>query len=294
MTPARRAARAAAALCAAAALALCYLLYESQWLRVVEHDLPVADLPPDLEGFTIVQLSDLHAGSRPSFNLRAIRKAVDATRRAAPDLIVITGDLVTGDSRVEELYAELCRLPAARGVFAVLGNHDHGEVKLQRAAVADLSRLGECGVRLLSDECVSLAVGDATLQVCGVDDVKHGYGDPAAVRAAFDRRPGTVRLLLSHYGEVAEHLSPGDVALVLSGDTHGGQICLPLPGRRGGRIMLSQPRARFREGFYDEDGALVYVSRGVGTSFLPFRLLCRPEIVVFRLRRGPERVRGAR
>ena len=50
--------------------------------------------------------------------------------------------------------------------------------------------------------------------------------------------------------------------------------------------MFSQPRARFREGFYDEDGALVYVTRGVGTSFLPFRLLCRPEIVVFRLRRA--------
>ena len=285
MTPARRGARAAAALCAAAALALCYLLYESQWLRTVEHELRLADLPPDLDGFTIVQLSDLHAGSRPSLNLRTIRKAIDETRRIAPDLIVITGDLVTGASRVGPLYAELRRLPAARGVFAVLGNHDHGEIKLRRAALADLSGLGECGVRLLDDECVSLTVGEATLQVCGVDDVKHGYGDIDAVLAALDRRPGTLPLLLSHYGEVAERLTPGDVALVLSGDTHGGQICLPAPGTRRGRIMFSQPRARFREGFYDEAGTLVYVSRGVGTSFLPFRLLCRPEIVVFRLRR---------
>ena len=287
MTRPRHGGRAAAALGAAAALSLCYLLYESQWLRTVERELRLADLPPDLDGFTVVQLSDLHVGSRPSFNLRTFRKAVDETRRIAPDLIVITGDLVTGGSRLEELYAELRRLPPSRGVFAVLGNHDHGEMKLVRAPAADLSRLAGSGVRLLTDDCVSLPVGSATLQVCGVDDVVNGYGDIDRVLGALDRRPGTVRLLLSHYGDVAGRLAPGDVAVVLSGDTHGGQICLPAPGVRGGRIMLSQPRARFREGFYDEDGTLVYVSRGVGTSFLPFRLLCRPEIVVFRLRRAP-------
>ena len=286
MTSARHRGRAAAALGAAAALSLCYLVYESQWLRTVEHELRLADLPPDLDGFTVVQLSDLHAGSRPSLNLRTLRKAVDETRRIGPDLIAITGDLVTGGSRIDELCAELRRLPPSRGVFAVLGNHDHGEMKLVRAPAVDLARLADSGVRVLTDECVSLPVGAATLQVCGVDDVVNGYGHIERVLEALDRRPGTLRLLLSHHGEVAGRLAPGDLALVLSGDTHGGQICLPAPGVRGGRIMLSQPRARFREGFYDEDGSLVYVSRGVGTSFLPFRLLCRPEIVVFRLRRG--------
>ena len=286
MTSARRSGRAAAALCAAAALPLLYLLFESQWLRTVEHELALPDLPPDLDGFTFVQLSDLHVGSRPSFNLRTLHKAVDQTRPVAPDLIVITGDLVTGASRLDELYNELRRLPACRGVFAVQGNHDHGVMKLVREPATDLSNLDEAGVRLLTDECVSLEVGAATLQVCGVDDVMHGYGSIEPVLEALDRRPGTVRLLLSHYGEVAERLAPGDVALVLSGDTHGGQICLPVPGVRGGRVMLSQPRARYREGFYHEDGTLVYISRGLGTSFLPFRLLCRPEIVVFRLRRA--------
>jgi len=278
--------RAAAALGAAAALSLCYLLYESQWLRVVEHVLELPDLPPDLDGFTVVQLSDLHAGSRPSFNMRAVRKAVDETRRIAPDLIVITGDLVTGASHLDGLYGELRRLPEARGVFAVLGNHDHGVMKLVKAPPADLSGLAGAGVRLLIDECVSVTVGAATVQICGVDDVVNGYGHIESVLAALDRRQGTLRLLLSHYGEVAADLAPDDFALTLSGDTHGGQICLPVPKAYGGRIMLSQPRARFREGFYDEDGARVFVSRGIGTSFLPFRFLCRPEIVSFRLRRS--------
>ncbi len=286
MTRSGRAGRAAAALGAAAALSLCYLLYESQWLRVVEHVLDLPDLPPDLDGFTVVQLSDLHAGSRPSFNMRTVRKAVDETRRIAPDLIVITGDLVTGASHLDELYGELRRLPESRGVFAVLGNHDHGVMKLVKASPADLSGLAGAGVRLLTDECVSVTVGAATLQVCGVDDVVNGYGHIESVLGALDRREGTLRLLLSHYGEVAAALAPDDFALTLSGDTHGGQICLPVPRAYGGRIMLSQPRARFREGFYDEGGSRVFVSRGIGTSFLPFRFLCRPEIVSFRLRRS--------
>jgi hypothetical protein len=285
LTRTRRAERGAAALGAAAALSASYLLFESQWLRTVECELPVPDLPPDLEGFTVVQLSDLHAGSRPSFNLRALRNAVDETRRLAPDLVAITGDLVTGASRRDALYDELRRLPLSCGAFAVLGNHDHGEIKLRRSPAVDLSGLADCGVRLLHDECVSLAVGAATVQVCGVDDLRHGYGDVAPVLAALDRRPATVRLLLSHYAEVVDRLAPGDATLVLSGDTHGGQICLPAPWARDGRIMLSDPWARHREGLYDENGTPVYVTRGIGTSFLPFRLLCRPEIVVFRLRR---------
>jgi len=276
--------RAAAALSAAAALGFAYLLFESQWLRTVEHELPLPGLPPELDGFTLMQLSDLHAGSRPSFNLRAVRKAVDEVRRVRPDLILITGDLTTGNSRLDELCNQLRRLPACHGAFAVLGNHDHGQTKVVKAEAFQAERLEETDVRLLTDECVSLQVGDASVQVCGVDDIVNGYGDAVPVLAALDRRPQTLRLLLSHYAEVAERVGPDDFALILSGDTHGGQICLPAPGRPGGRIMLSQPRARFREGFYDVDGARVHVTRGVGTSFLPFRFLCRPEVVVFRLR----------
>ena len=278
--------RAAAALSAAAALGFSYLLFESQWLRTVEHELLVPDLPPGLDGFTLMQLSDLHAGSAPSYNLRATRKAIDEVRRMRPDLVLITGDLVTGGSRLDELCDQLRRLPPSYGAFAVLGNHDHGRTKVVKAEPFEPERLRETGVRLLTNECVSLQVGESTVQVCGVDDVVGGYGDLPAVLAGLDRAPHTLRLLLSHYAEVAEGLPAGQFALILSGDTHGGQICLPAPGRPGGRIMLSQPLARYREGFYDVDGSRVFVTRGVGTSFLPFRFLCRPEVVVFRLRRA--------
>ncbi len=77
--------------------------------------------------------------------------------------------------------------------------------------------------------------------------------------------------------------APGDFHLTLAGDTHGGQICLPLPGRR---ILLSDLSAPFAEGPYDVDGRQLYVTRGVGTSLLPLRAFCRPEIVVFRVAAG--------
>ncbi len=281
-------ARAAVAADATAALALAYMVFESQWLRLVEHEVSAAGLPPDLDGFTVLQLSDLHAGSRPSLNLRVARKAVALAAAARPDLIVITGDLVTGPSRLPQLgtlLSDLGGLPGCRGVFAVLGNHDHGDVKVVRVPPVDLadlrSTLDDAGVRLLTNECVSVAVGEAAVQVCGVDDLRLGHGDLDAVAEALDRSPGTLRLLLSHYGDVARRLAPGDVALVLSGDTHGGQICVPTPH---GPVPLSSPAAAYRSGFYDVGGVRLFVSVGVGTSFLPFRFFCRPQVDLFRFR----------
>jgi predicted MPP superfamily phosphohydrolase len=126
---------------------------------------------------------------------------------------------------------------------------------------------------------VTIDAGGAALQVAGIDDYRHGDGDLEPVLAALDRRPGVLRLLLSHYGEVAARVEPGDFAVVLAGDTHGGQICLPWVD---GRVMLSDLKAPYRAGMYDEGGTPLHVSAGVGTSFLPFRLLCRPEVAVFR------------
>jgi uncharacterized protein len=126
-------------------------------------------------------------------------------------------------------------------------------------------------------------VGAATLQIGGVDDTDGGHDDLPAVLAALDRRPGVLRILLTHHAEVVLRTEPGDFHVVLAGDTHGGQICLPLPGRR---ILLSDLSAPFAEGAYDVGGRRLYVTRGVGTSMLPLRAFCRPEIVVFHVQAG--------
>jgi len=279
----RRGARAAAALGAAAALAMSYLLWQAQAVRRVDRRLPAPGCPPDLDGLTVVQLSDFHAGYRFSLNARAARRAIELALAAEPDLVLITGDFSSGPAGRGALLAQLGRLRPPLGVFAVLGNHDHGDSKAPFVRATDPSDLASCGVRLLTNECVAVRLGDAHVQVCGVDDPTAGRADLPRVLASLDRRPGVLRLLLSHHADIVLGTAPGDFALTLAGDTHGGQICLPLPGRR---LMLSDLKARFAEGAYEPGGRPVYVTRGIGTSLLPFRAFCRPEIVVFRVETG--------
>lgn len=268
----------AGALGATTALGLAYLLHEAQWVRRVDRRLRAPAGAADLDGLVVVQLSDLHAGFAPSLNLRAMRKAVDLTRAATPDLVLITGDFAGGPFGRAALQRELRRLRAPLGVFAVLGNHDHGDSKAPFVRALDTRVVTECGVRLLDNETVSVARGDAWIQIGGVDDSTGGYDNLSTVLAALDRRPNVLRLLLTHHAEVALQAAPGDFHLALAGDTHGGQIRVPLPG---GSVPLSDLGSRFVDGFYNVDGRPLYVTRGVGTSLLPFRAFCRPEIVVF-------------
>ncbi|MEZ5126072.1 MAG: metallophosphoesterase [Thermoleophilia bacterium] len=262
-----------------------YMLYEAQWLRRVDRRLLVPEVAADLDGLTIVQLSDLHAGFGPSLNVRALRKAVDLTLAARPDLVVVTGDFAGGPFSQSAWQRQLRRLMAPLGVLGVMGNHDHGDSKAPFVSAMDPELVTGCGVRLLMNEVVTLRRGGAVVQVGGVDDSSGGYDDLAAVEASLDRRPEVLRLLLTHHAEVALRAAPGDFHLALAGDTHGGQIRIPLPG---GPVPLSDLGARFVEGYHEVDGRRIYVTRGVGTSLLPFRAFCRPEIVVLHVVAGPK------
>ena len=272
--------RAAAAFDAAAALSLVYMLFEAQWVRRVDRRLAAPDAALELDGLTIVQLSDFHAGFSPSFNSRAMRKAVDMAIAARPDLVLFTGDFATAARGYSRLQAQLRRLAAAAplGVYSVFGNHDHGASKAPFVTRLDPAVVEACGVHVLFNDAATIDYRGAAIELGGVDDSDGRHDDLPAVLAALERRPGSLRLLLSHHGEVVRQAAPGDFHLTLAGDTHGGQICLPLPGRR---ILLSDLSAPFAEGAYDVGGRPLYVTRGVGTSMLPLRAFCRPEIVVF-------------
>ena len=275
------------ALDAAAVAGAACMLHEAQWVRRVDRELDVPDAASDLDGLVIAQLSDFHAGFRPSLNLRATRKAVDLALAAHPDLVVLTGDFMGGPHGYDALVAQLRRLAAAAplGVFAVLGNHDHGESKAPFVGPTDGRLFPAGGVRLLVNDTATVSRGAGVVQVAGIDDTDGGHDDLPAVLAKLDRRPGVLRLFLTHHGDAVVGTAPGDFHQTFAGDTHGGQICLPLPGRR---ILLSDLRARFSEGAYDVGGRRLYVTRGVGTSLLPFRAFCRPEVVVFHVRAGGE------
>ena len=147
----------------AAFLGLLYMVHEAQWVRRVDRRLPAPTAAVDLDGLTLVQLSDFHVGFRPSLNVRAMRKAVDMALEARPDLVLITGDFACGPHGRAELQRQLRRLVGATplGVFGVLGNHDHGDSKAPFVMPTDPCLIEDCGVRLLDNGTASVRVGAA-------------------------------------------------------------------------------------------------------------------------------------
>ncbi|WP_437562798.1 MULTISPECIES: metallophosphoesterase [unclassified Sorangium] len=258
--------------CAAAACAVDGLAVEPSWLEVTEHDVPVAGLPRALDGFRIAHLSDLH--------LRALGgvhdKAASAVRSHGADLVVMTGDSIEDEGALGALE-ELCRRLAAPGreVVATLGNWEHwGHVPLRRLDEA----YARAGARLLGNESTLLRSGIA---VVATDDFCSGHDD---VESALSRAPASpVRLFLTHAPGLFDRLPAGAPRfdLGLAGHTHGGQIrALGVP------VWVPPGSGRFRSGMYATERGPVYVSRGVGTSVLPARLTCRPELALFRLIAG--------
>jgi uncharacterized protein len=255
-------------------------LVEAQWVERRELDVAVDGLPDALDGFRILHLSDLHLGM-PSLAGVALDRAVAWSKEARPDLVAVTGDLVTRRGGEEKLREALGGLESRHGAFAVLGNHDVNDARDPFTRSADVSALGAAGATLLGDDARLLDHDGERVQVVGVD--------PRAYRAGTSRPAERVdadvalRVLLCHFPNVVRRLPVGAFHLVLAGHYHGGQICLPSPW---GKIRLKDLHGTYREGLYDARGATLHVSRGLGTSLVPFRLLARPEATLLTLRRG--------
>ncbi|HEX2110732.1 MAG TPA: metallophosphoesterase [Gaiellaceae bacterium] len=255
-------------------------LFESQWMERRETAVPIPGLRASLDGFRILHLSDLHLGTL-SLGGRALDRAVAWAREARPDLVAVSGDLVTRRGGKAKLEDALAGLEARFGVFAVLGNHDVDDARDPFTRPTDLSDLHEAGAVLLRDDERMLAVDGARVQLVGVDPAsyKRGASRPAA-RAAPD---ADVRILLCHYPDVVRTLPPGVFDLVLAGHLHGGQICVPTPW---GKLRLKDLRATHWDGLVQTPAGLLHVSRGLGTTFVPFRFLARPEATLLRLTRA--------
>jgi predicted MPP superfamily phosphohydrolase len=271
------------AVAAVAAAVLAWGLFEAQWVDLVERDLPVRGLHPDLDGLRVLHISDFHLGTL-SLNGRALRKAVDWATRRDFDLVAVTGDLVSRRRGVRTLTRELARLHPRHGTFAILGNHDIASTRDPFSRPADLTGLQEA--TLLEHESETVRVDDRTVQVAG--------GDPAR----FQEPHGTLvdpdadlRILLGHFPDVVNWLVPGEFHVILVGHLHGGQICLPTPR---GKIRLEHLRAAYWEGVFELPVGTLHVSRGLGTSFVPFRFLARPEATLLVLRAESSRVDSQR
>lgn len=224
-------------------------------------------LPRQLDGYTIVQLSDIHFGTFVQDT--EVRVAEELVRSARPDAIVLTGDLVDHEPEYAHYVGRLVRRlsPLARdGVFAIPGNHDH-----YSGVEEVLSALQRGGATALVNDARAIAEGHVAL--LGVDDLwarRHGWGPDlqAAIEAA---PPGVPRILLAHQPVFFEQ-SAAQVQLQLSGHTHGGQVTL---GYNPAEMVLPHGWVR---GIYEELGSKLYVNRGFGTAGPPVRIGSAPEV----------------
>ena len=257
-----------------AAAGLAWALFEAQWVEHLERDAPVPGLPPELDGLRILHVSDFHLGT-VSLNGRALRKAVDWAAPQELDLVAVTGDLVSRQRGVRTLARELGRLRSRHGTYAVLGNHDVASTRDPFSRPADLSDV-DAAVLLEHDAPSSSSTAGRASRW---PEVTRGATASRTGRCP-TRSPTSASCSCTsrtRYG----HCAPGDFHLILAGHLHGGQICVPAPG---GKVRLEHLRAPYWEGLFELPEGTLHVSRGLGTSFVPFRFLARPEATILTLR----------
>ena len=263
---------------AAAAITLWGLANARRTARIARVDVPIADLPAALEGFSIAQVSDVHVG--PTIRRPFVAAIVDAVNDLHADMVAITGDLVDGSVReLAPHVAPLAQLRSREGTFFVTGNHEY-----YSGADAWVRELRRIGIRVLLNEHVVLQRGDATIVLGGVTDFSAVHFDPSQAsdaRAAIAGSPpdAALRILLAHQPRSAAAAEAAGFDLQLSGHTHGGQF---FPWNFF--VRLQQP---FTAGLHRWRRMWVYTSRGTGYWGPPKRFGAPSEITLIRLVRAP-------
>ncbi len=249
-----------------------YAFWEARNIRVTRIEIPLRHLPPDLDGLSVVHLSDVHYGM-----LHENGRLSDLVRRVnelRPDLVVFTGDLVDAKvSHMEEMAGPLSGLKARQGLFAVMGNHEFFAGASRAEAI-----MRQAGIQVLRDTIEVLPGG---LQILGIDDPgiarRSGHPLPDFEGLIKTLDPGKPSILLYHQPLHFEQSAATGVGLQLSGHVHGPQLLPMVPLAR-----IFYPRM---QGLFRLDDSYLYVSRGVGTGGPPMRLASPPEIVHITLRR---------
>jgi predicted MPP superfamily phosphohydrolase len=229
-------------------------------------------VPKAFDGFTILHISDMHV----DMNAGAMRRLADLVEELSYDICVLTGDFRAQtygpfEATLEGLASVCCRLKGP--VFGVLGNHD---------SIRMVPAMERMGIRMLLNEAEVIVRGDARIHLAGIDDA-HYYRVDNIEKAAAQIPHDEFSILLSHTPEIYRQAANADFDLLLSGHTHGGQICLP----GGIPITLDSklPR-RLGSGAWTYKKMAGYTSVGAGSCIVAVRLNCPPEVTLHRLERA--------
>lgn len=272
-----------------AAAVLAVLVYGMVWeafaVRLTRVRMLCPRLPPKFDGFTLLQISDAHL---EVFGRRE-RKVLKIAQKLTPDVVAITGDIAFGREAAKVMATIVQAAAASEGTYAVSGNAD---VRWPKSWAEVQEVLRAEGVEFLLNRHVILRRGEAQIILAGVEDPHTGLDDlPKALEGA---PPNTFIFLLAHSPCLTIGAVEMGVDVMISGHTHGGQLRLPFVGplltRSGHGKELSSgyyPTSRLASFLEVDPGNLqVFVSRGIGSSFVPLRLLCPPEVTLIELVRG--------
>ena len=238
-----------------------------------ERRLDLPRLPPAYDGLRVLHISDPHLTPRTDCTDTIIARA----EAARPDLVAVTGDLVSGWRGLPLARRLLERLASRWPTYVVAGNADHWADCRRR----EVPRWGETGARVLMNDGRLFRDGDSEFWIAGVDDSYRFRDDPA--RALAQAPPEAFKLLLAHTPEVIERREALGADLILSGHTHGGQVRLPWIGALVTRTRLSR---KFSRGVFRLDGTALVITSGIGATRLGVRFWCPPEMTLWVLRAG--------
>ncbi|CAH1000782.1 UDP-2,3-diacylglucosamine pyrophosphatase LpxG [Neolewinella maritima] len=249
---------------------------EPYWLEFVHKRMPVAQLPPALEGKTLLQISDIHVGNR--FDPRYLIRSFQEAQALDPDFVVYTGDYVSYED--EEQFAQLAAVlqhtvHGRLGTVGILGNHDYGKNWAEPAVATQITQLlQDAGITVLRNEQTTAA----GLTFIGMDDYYGTNFFPEQVMPQHD--PDQPSVLLCHNPDVCDlDVWHGYRGWILAGHTHGGQCKPPFLNPP----VLPLANERYAAGEIDlYDGRTLYVNRALGCLW-PLRFNVRPEITVFKL-----------
>ncbi len=262
--------------------------------RVIRQTLYFPDLPEAFDGFTITQLSDLHAGSFDDFE--EVKNGIELANEQKSDLFVFTGDMVNNIAAEAEPFIPFFQQVNAKfGKFSVLGNHDYGDyIKWSPLSekAENMKRLKnmheEMGFKLMMNEHVSFERDGQFIKLAGIENwgkppfPQHGDLSKALDGIAHE----DFTILLSHdpsHFEEQVKSNPNKIHLTMAGHTHGMQFGIEIPGIKWSPVKWRYPRWA---GHYEENGRNLYVNRGFGFLGVASRVGIWPEITVFTLKRG--------
>jgi predicted MPP superfamily phosphohydrolase len=247
-------------------------LRNAERVELRHNDIRLARLPPSFDGFSILHISDMHA----DMSQGAMRRVIELVDGMRYDICALTGDFrgkTFGPFEASIEGVARVRSHLTGPVYGVLGNHD---------TIRMVPALEQMGIRVLLNESEAIVRGNERIHLAGIDDA-HFYRVDNIEKAAAGIPDGALSILLSHTPEIYRQAAHAGFRLLLAGHTHGGQICLP--GSIPITLDSTLPR-RLGAGAWKYHDMIGYTSVGAGSSIVPVRLNCRPEITLHHLRRA--------